>query len=65
MDTPADPATPLKEVYQAFFTYLETQGTMKTTVDRYRYDILRFEEWLIDKEHPAILASPEHTILFG
>jgi integrase len=65
MDTPADPATPLQEVYQAFFTDLEMEGTKKTTIDRYRYNILRFEKWLIDNEHPAILASLERTILFG
>jgi hypothetical protein len=27
MDTPADPATPLKEVYRAFFDDLEREGS--------------------------------------
>jgi len=65
MDTLADPATPLKEVYQAFFADLEMEGTKQTTIDRYRCNILRFEKWLIDNEHSAILASLERTILFG
>jgi hypothetical protein len=44
MDTPADPATPLSEVYQAFFADLAKEGT--STIDRYRYNIV----------HPAILS---------
>jgi hypothetical protein len=46
MDMPADPATPLKQVYQAFFDDLATEGTKPTTIDRYRYDIAWFEKWL-------------------
>jgi len=37
MDTPADPATPLNEVYQAFFADRDKEGTKQTTIDRYRY----------------------------
>jgi site-specific recombinase XerD len=65
MDTPADPATPLKEVYQAFFADLEQKGTKQSTIDRYRYNILRFEKWLIANGHPAILASLERSILIA
>ena len=36
MDTPADPATPLKEVYQAFLDDLDKEGLKQTTIDRYR-----------------------------
>ena len=65
MDTPADPATPLKEVYQAFFADLEKEGRKQSTMDRYRYNIVRFETWLDDKGHPAILASLERSILIA
>lgn len=65
MDTPADPATPLKEVYQAFVADLDKEGTKQSTIDRYRYNIVRFEKWLNDTGHPAILASLERTILIA
>lgn len=65
MDTPANPATPLKEVYQAFLADLEKEGTKRSTIDRYRYNIVRFEKWLNDNSHPAILASLERTILIA
>ena len=59
MDTPA---TPLKEVYQAFFDDLAKEDTKQSTIDRYRYNILRFEKWLSANDHPAILGSLERTI---
>ena len=65
MDTPADPATPLSEVYQAFFDDLAKEDTKQSTIDRYRYNIVRFEKWLIDNGHPAILASMERSILIA
>jgi site-specific recombinase XerD len=65
MDTPADPATPLMEVYQAFCADLDVEGTKQTTIDRCRYNIVRFEKWLVDNGHPAILAWLERSILFA
>ena len=65
MDTPADPATPLSEVYQAFFDDLAKEGTKQSTIDRYRYNIVRFEKWLVANDHPAILASLERSILIA
>lgn len=32
MDTPADPATPLREVYQAFFDDLAREGRKPSTI---------------------------------
>jgi len=63
MDTPADPATPLSEVYQAIFADLAKEGTKQSTIDR--YNIVRFEKWLTDNGHPAILASLERSILIA
>jgi hypothetical protein len=65
MDKPADPATPLAEVYQAFYADLAKEGTKTSTIDRYRYNIGRFEQWLIENGHPATLASLERTVLIA
>jgi hypothetical protein len=65
MDKPADPETPFAQVYQAFLDDLALEGTKATTIRRYRYDIVRFEKWLVANGHPATLASLERTILFG
>ena len=65
MDKPALPATPFREVYQAFFADLAREGRKPSTIHRYRYNIVRFEEWLIANGHPAILASFERTLLIG
>ena len=59
MDKPADPATPFAEVYQAFLDDLALEGTKPSTIHRYRYNIVRFEKWLVANGHPAILASLE------
>jgi len=61
MDKPADPATPFGEVYQSFFDDLALKGTKPTTIARYRYDIVRFERWLVETGHPTTLASLERT----
>ena len=47
MDKPADPATPFAEVYQSFLDDLATKGRKLTTIARYRYNIVRFENWLV------------------
>jgi Site-specific recombinase XerD len=65
MDKPADPATPFAEVYQSFLDDLALEGTKPSTIHRYRYNIVRFEKWLVDNGHPAILASLERTILIA
>lgn len=36
MNTPADPATPLRGVYQAFFDDLKKEGAKQSTIDRHR-----------------------------
>ena len=43
MDKPADPATPFAEVYQAFLADLANEGLKRSTINRYRYNIERFE----------------------
>jgi len=65
MDKPAVPATPFCEVYQSFLDDLKMHGTKPTTIHRYRYNIVRFERWLLETERPAILASLEQSILFA
>jgi site-specific recombinase XerD len=65
MDKPADPATPFGEVYQSFLDDLALEGTKASTIHRYRYNIVRFEKWLVANGHPAILASLERTILIA
>jgi hypothetical protein len=47
MDKPADPATPFGEVYQAFLDDLVLEGIKPSTIHRYRYNIVRFEKWLV------------------
>jgi len=64
MDKPADPATPFGEVYQAFLDNLTLEGTKPRTIYRYRYNIVRFERWLVETGRPVTLASLERTILF-
>ena len=34
----------------------------QSTIDRYRYNIVRFEKWLVASGHPATLASLERTV---
>ena len=53
MDKPADPATPFGEVYQSFFDDLALEGTKPTTIARYRYNIARFERWLVETGQPT------------
>jgi hypothetical protein len=53
MDKPADPATPFGEVYQSFLDDLAPEGTKPSTIHRCRYNIVRFEKWLVDNGHPA------------
>ncbi len=65
MDKPADPATPFCEVYQPFLDDLAMHGRKPATIDRYRYNIVRFEKWLHATERPSVLASLEQSILFG
>ena len=65
MDKPADPATPFGEVYQAFLDDLANEGRKPSTIHRYRYNIVRFEKWLVATGRPATLASLERTILFA
>jgi hypothetical protein len=65
MDKPADPAAPFSKVYQSFFDDLTKEGIKPSTIHRYRYNIVRFEKWLVANGHPAILASLERTILFA
>ena len=43
MDTPRDPGTPFAEVYQSFLDDLVPHGREPSTIDRYRYNIVRFE----------------------
>lgn len=62
MDKPADPATPFAEVYQSFQDDLVKYGRKPSTIHRYRYNIVRFETWLNEKELPAILASFEQSV---
>ena len=57
MDKPADPATPFGEVYQSFLDDLAKEGTKPSTIHSYRYNIVRFVNWLNDNGHPPILAS--------
>lgn len=65
MDKPADPATSFTEVYQAFFADLAMEGTKHTTIERYRYNIERFERWLVKTGRPVTLAALERTVLFA
>ena len=53
MDKPADPATPFREVYQAFFDDLASEGTKPATTARYRHKIVRFENCLDENGHQA------------
>ena len=48
-------------VYQSFLDYLEFEGIKPSTIHRYRYNIVRFEKWLVAEGRPATLASLEHT----
>ena len=65
MDKPADPATPFGEVYQAFLDDLAKRAASLQRSRRYRYNIVRFERWLIETGRPVTLASlMERTILF-
>ena len=65
MDKPADPATPFGQVYQSFLDDLALEGTKPTTIARYRYNIERFEKWLVANDQPATLASLERSILIA
>jgi hypothetical protein len=65
MDKPAEPATPFAEVYQAFLDDLAKEGRKPSTIHRYRYNIVRFETWLVETGRPATLASLEQSILFA
>ena len=65
MDKPADPATPFNQVYQAFYADLASEGTKASTIARYRYNIGRFERWLIDNGHPVTLAALDRTMLIA
>jgi hypothetical protein len=65
MDKPADPSTPFGEVYQSFLDDLALEGTKPSTIHRYRYNIVRFEKWLVANGHPAILGSLERTLLIA
>jgi len=64
VDKPADPATPFDEVYQSFLDDLALEGRKPSTIHRYRYNVVRFEKWLLANGQPAILASLERTVLF-
>ena len=61
MYKPADPATPFGEVYQSFLDNLALEGLKATTIARYRYNIVRFERWLVETGRPVTLASLERT----
>ena len=52
MDKPADPATPFREVYQSFLDDLALHRGKRDTIDKYRYDIVRFEHWLEETGRP-------------
>jgi site-specific recombinase XerD len=52
MDTPADPATPFREVYQPFLAVLKKRGLKDNTRAKYRYHIKRFERWLHETGRP-------------
>ena len=65
MDKPRDPATPFAEVYQSFLDDLVLHGRKPSTIDRYRYNIVRFEKWLVDNGVPATSASFEQRFLVG
>ena len=65
MDKPADPATPFAEVYQSFLDDLALGGLKPSTIHRYRYNIVRFEKWLVANGHSSTLASLERTILIA
>ena len=47
MDKPADPASPFGEVYQSFLDDLALEGTKPSMIHRDRYNIVRFEKWLV------------------
>jgi hypothetical protein len=53
------------ECHQAFFAELAQEDTKQATIDRYRYKIMRFENWLVANGHLAILASLERSILIA
>jgi hypothetical protein len=57
MDKPAEPAKPLREVYQYFLAILEKHGRKETTRVKYLYDYKRFERWLRQTGRPVTLAS--------
>lgn len=66
MDKPADPATPLREVYQHFLAILEKHGRKLSTRVKYLYDYQRFERWLRQTGRPVTLASLMDTdVLFA
>ncbi len=65
MDKPADPATPFGEVYQSFLDDLAHEGPKPSTIHRYRYNIVRFEKWLVATGQPVTLASLERTVLIA
>jgi hypothetical protein len=50
---PAEPATPLAEVYQPLLAGLVRDGRKPSTIHRYRYNIVRLEKWLIADGKPA------------
>jgi hypothetical protein len=65
MDKASESRTPFAEVYQAFLDDLTEEGLKQSKMDRYRYNIVRFERWLVANGHPAILASLERAILIA
>ena len=65
MDKPANPATPFAEVYQSFLDDLALEGRKPSTIHRYRYNIERFEKWLVETGRPIVLASLERTVLIA
>jgi hypothetical protein len=65
MDKPADPATPFAEVYQSFLDDLALEGRKPSTIHRYGYNIVRFEDWLVGPKRPVTLASLERSVLIA
>ena len=70
MDQPADPATPLREVYQPFLgdlamhLDLAMHGRKPAAIERSRCNIVCSEKWLDATEPPTILGSLEATMHF-
>jgi site-specific recombinase XerD len=57
--------TPGTSAIHTVHSYLRSiEGTKPSTIHRYRYDIVRFEKWLVANGHPAREVVEERLVDF-